>query len=228
MSLPHLWLAAFDHVCLLWFVSQGWMSVWSTTAAAPMYAWTGQSASSASAPLATGSWTKRLVAVNKDTLYRQTDREIKKKNRVAGWLLIKQCVCVCVWGVLLWAALSSLAVGLCLVCPACHSHRESGTVILLSHTYYVLHTLPHPFNTIVSPITPKEKKKAWDLLEGSRAEKSTGTHPVSQSTSSFPWTANDDMSACFSSTFNYYYLYLFIYYISYSPKSVAIFQFLGI
>lgn len=97
MSLPHLWLAAFDHVCLLWFVSQGWMSVWSTTAAAPMYAWTGQSASSASAPLATGSWTKRLVAVNKDTLYRQTGREIKKKkNRVAGWLLIEQCVCVCV------------------------------------------------------------------------------------------------------------------------------------
>lgn len=75
---PHLWLGAFDHVCLLWFVSQGWMSVWSTMAAAPMYAWTDQSASSASAPLATSSWTKRLVAVNKDTLDRQTDREIKK------------------------------------------------------------------------------------------------------------------------------------------------------
>lgn len=47
-------------------VFQGWMSVWSTTAAALMCAWTNQSALTASVLLAISSWTERLVAVNKD------------------------------------------------------------------------------------------------------------------------------------------------------------------
>lgn len=48
-----------------------------------MCAWTGQSASSVSVPLATSSWTERLVAVNKD--------------RLGKWsCCLSMCVCVCV------------------------------------------------------------------------------------------------------------------------------------